>query len=98
MSADGTWKVTIESPMGPMASTLILRSTDGVLSGTQSDQGGTQTISEGKIDGNNVVWANNVSSPIAMKLEFSGVVDGSQMSGKVQAGFFGSFPFTGVKE
>jgi hypothetical protein len=98
MSIDGTWKVTIESPMGPMASTLILASADGAVTGTQSGQDETQTISEGKIEGNNIFWANNVSKPIAMKIEFSGVVDGSQMSGKAKAGFFGSFPFTGVKE
>lgn len=98
MSLDGTWKITVQSPMGPQVSTLTLASADGALTGTQSGQGETQTIFEGRIDGDKIFWAENVTSPMAMKLEFSGVVDGSQMKGNVNTGFFGSYPFTGIKE
>ncbi len=98
MSVDGTWKVTVESPMGPQVSTLTLASAEGALTGTQSGQGETPAISEGKIDGNNISWATNVTNPMALKLEYSGVFDGSNINGKVAIGFFGSFPFAAVKE
>jgi hypothetical protein len=32
-----------------------------------------------------------------MKLTFSGTVSGNQISGKLKAGFMGSFPFTGKR-
>ena len=98
MSVEGKWKVTIKSPTGPMATELMLAQVDGALTGTQSGQGMTSQISEAKLDGNKLSWINHVTKPMKMKLEFSGVIDGGQMSGKVKAGFVGSFSFTGVKE
>jgi len=98
MSVEGKWKVTIKSPTGPMATELMLAQVDGALTGTQSGQGMSSPISEAKLDGDKLSWVNHVAKPMKMKLEFSGVVDGSKISGKVKAGFVGSFPFTGVKE
>jgi len=77
---------------------LELAQVDGVLTGTQSGQGQSSPISEAKFEGNKLFWVNHVTKPMKMKLEFSGVIDGSQLTGKVKAGFVGSFPFTGVKE
>ena len=98
MSVEGNWKITVKSPVGPQVSTVVLHSSDGVLTGTQSGQGATSEISEGKVDGNTVYWVNHVTAPMKMKLEFTGTVDGDQISGKVKAGMMGSFSFTGVKE
>jgi len=99
MSVEGRWKVTIKSPTGPMATELVLAQVDGTLTGTQSGQGMSSPISEAKLDGDKLSWVNHVTKPMKMKLEFSGVVEGGQkISGKVKAGFVGSFPFTGVKE
>ena len=36
MSVDGTWKITVQSPMGPPASTVELVSDGSALTGTQS--------------------------------------------------------------
>ena len=43
-------------------------------------------------------WINHVVKPMKMKVEFTATVDGDAMSGKVKAGFMGSFPFTGVRD
>jgi len=98
MSAvDGTWKVTVRGPTGAEVTTLKLETVDGVLTGTQTGQGKTSEISEAKVDGNNVYWVNHVTMPLKMKVEFSGVVEENAISGKVKAGFAGSFPFSGVR-
>jgi cytochrome P450 len=97
-SVDGTWKITIQSPVGPQSTVLTLASEGGVLTGTQSGQGETQAISDGKVDGNALSWVNHVTKPIKMKVQFACVIEGNQMNGKAKAGFMGSFPFTGVKE
>jgi hypothetical protein len=41
---------------------------------------------------------NHTTKPMKLKVEFAGVVDGTQMSGKVKTGLMGSFPFTGAKQ
>jgi hypothetical protein len=33
-----------------------------------------------------------------MKVEFTGTINGTEMTGKCKAGFMGSFPFTGTKQ
>jgi hypothetical protein len=98
MSIEGTWKITIKGPTGPMATILVLSTTDGNLTGTQSGQGETSTITDAKFDGKNVSWVNHTTKPMKLKVEFAGVVDGTQMSGKVKTGLMGSFPFTGAKQ
>ena len=84
--------------MGPQNTVLTLASEGGVLTGTQSGQGETQAITDCKLEGNNLSWVNHVTKPIKMKVQFACVIEGNQMSGKVNTGFMGSFPFTGVKE
>ncbi len=95
MSVDGTWNVTVNSPMGPQLSTLTIKAEGGALTGSQSAQGNTQPIANGKVDGDTVTWSNSITTPFPMNLEFTGKVEGDKISGSVKAGAFGSFPFSG---
>ena len=97
MSVDGNWTVTVKSPMGAQASTLTLSAEGGALTGTQSAQGNSQPIVNGKVDGDNVTWSNSITTPFPMTLEFSGTVAGDTLNGSVKAGSFGNFPFTGKR-
>ena len=94
MSIAGKYDIVVQSPMGPQPSVLEINA-DG--SGTQSAQGRSQPIANGKIDGNNVSWSNSITTPFPMTLEFAGTVDGDKISGNVKAGSFGSFPFSGKR-
>lgn len=95
MSVEGTWNVTVNSPMGAQPSTLTLKLEGGALTGTQSAQGNTQAIANGKLDGDTVTWSNSITTPFPMTLEFTGKLAGDTLNGSVKAGSFGSFPFTG---
>jgi hypothetical protein len=97
MAIDGKWEITINSPMGAQKATLDLKNEGGALSGTQTAMQGTQPLTNGKIDGNNLTWSAAITSPMPMTLEFSGTVDGDKLSGSVKAGAFGSFPFSGSR-
>jgi hypothetical protein len=97
MSVDGTWNVTVNSPMGAQPSTLTLMSEGGALTGSQTAQGATQPIANGKIDGDTVTWSNSITTPFPMTLEFTGKLDGDTLNGSVKAGAFGAFPFTGSR-
>jgi hypothetical protein len=103
MAVDGTWKVTIKGPMGPMQTTLIIKSEGGAFAGTQSGQGQSTQVTDGKVEGEgasqgqSISWSNQITTPMKMRLEYAGVLAGNEMSGKVKAGFMGTFPFTGVR-
>jgi|ERR1700677_3132893 len=95
MAIDGKWEITINSPMGAQKATLDVKAEGSTLTGTQTAMQGTQPLTNGKVDGNNLSWSAAITSPMPMTLEFSGSVDGDKLSGSVKAGAFGSFPFSG---
>ncbi|MBV8979228.1 MAG: hypothetical protein JO261_07135 [Alphaproteobacteria bacterium] len=97
MAVDGKYNIVVKSPMGDQPSTVELKSSGASLTGTQSAQGRSQDITDGKVDGNAVSWKNSITTPFPMTLEFSGTVDGNSLNGSVKAGSFGSFPFTGTR-
>ena len=97
MSADGSWDCTINSPMGAQKATLTLV-TDGVnLSGTMAGDQGTQEFSGGTVDGDNLVWEVQMTSPMPMTLEISATVNGDEISGNVKLGAFGNATFEGSR-
>lgn len=97
MSADGTWNTTMNTPMGAQQGTLTLTSSGGALTGKLSGPQGEIQLQDGKVDGNNVSWKANITSPMALTLEFSATVDGDKMSGNVKLGAFGNASFTGTR-
>ena len=97
MAIDGKWEITINSPMGAQKAQLDVKADGATLTGTQTAQGNTQALANGKVDGSKLSWSANITNPMPMTLEFSGAVDGEKISGSVKAGAFGSFPFSGAK-
>ena len=97
MAIDGKWEITINSPMGAQKATLDIKAEGSTLTGTQTAMQGTQPLTNGKVDGNNLSWSAAITSPMPMTLDFAGTVDGDKLSGSVKAGAFGSFPFSGSR-
>ena len=96
-SIDGEWTVTVKGPTGAMDSSLVVETVGGVLKGSQTGEGTTTEIDEITYENGEVFWVNKITKPMKMKLQFKGTVEGNTMSGKVKAGFMGSFPFTAIK-
>ena len=97
MSADGSWKCTINSPMGAQEATLTLVTDGGSLSGSMAGAQGTQEFSGGTVDGGNLEWEVQMTSPMPMTLEISATVDGDAISGNVKLGAFGDASFEGTR-
>jgi hypothetical protein len=98
MSIDGTWNLTLDTPIGKQETTLEAKTAGGALTGTQSGaDSGSQPIEDGAVDGDAASWSVAITSPMAMTLEFKGTVDGDTMSGTVKLGMFGEAQFTGVR-
>ncbi len=97
MSADGTWDVTITSPMGPQKGTLELTSDGDTLTGKLGGPQGELEIRDGAVNGNSVRWKADVTTPMAITLEFDGTLDGDNLSGNVKFGAFGNGSFSGTR-
>lgn len=97
MSVDGTWTITMETPMGARKATLTLASAGGALNGTLSGEAGSTAIYDGTVSGNAVAWKTDISQPMELTLEFSATVTGDALSGSVKLGMFGNAPLSGVR-
>jgi hypothetical protein len=97
MSADGTWNLTLETPMGERRSVLTLSTAGGTLTGQQEAEGNTTDIAEGTVSGNNVSWKVSITNPMPLTLTFNGTVEGNALTGSADTGMFGSFPFQGTR-
>ena len=99
MSIDGTWKVTMTTPMGAQDLTMKLASNGGALTGTVEGPQGNREISDGTVDGDTAAWKLEVSGPMGeMTLETKATVDGDAIKGEVQLGTFGTASFEGTRE
>ncbi len=98
MSADGTWKVAMKTPIGERKGTLTMQNVGGSLSGKMTnDEGNSTDIFDGKASGNAVSFKAAIKTPMPLTLEFVGSVDGDKISGTVNAAGVGSWPFSGTR-
>ena len=97
MAADGTWNLTMQTPMGERRSTVTLSTAGGALTGTQEAEGNTTDIAAGTVSGDSVSWQVSITNPMPLTLTFNGTVDGNSLNGSADTGMFGSFPFEGTR-
>ena len=97
MAVDGTYHITINTPMGPQKATLVLETKDGTLSGSMDSAMGLATFTGGTVNGNEATWESELKTPIGMmKFENKAVVDGDKISGMAKAPM-GSLKFEGTR-
>ena len=97
MSADGNWNTTMNTPMGAQNGTMTLSTDGGTLTGKLVSPQGEIELTDGTVDGDTLTWKADITSPMAMTLEFTATVDGDSMSGNVKLGAFGDATFTGTR-
>jgi hypothetical protein len=96
MSADGNWKITINTPMGAQEVNASIQTSGDTFTGKTEGRMGSQEIT-GKVNGNTLTWSANITQPMPMTLEFEATVDGDSMKGNVKLGAFGNAPLSGVR-
>jgi len=96
MSADGAWKITINTPMGAQEVTANITTSGDTFTGKTEGRLGSQDIT-GKVAGDTLTWSANITQPMPMTLEFEAKVDGDKMTGNVKLGAFGNAPLSGER-
>lgn len=98
MALDGTWNVTMVTPMGERSGTLELATDGDTLSGKWTGPQGTQAFDKGSVDGASFSWTSEVSGPAgAMEIQWEGQEDGDAIAGTLQFGNFGGGDFRGTR-
>jgi hypothetical protein len=97
MAVDGTWNLTMSTPMGERNARLSLKRSGGTLTGTQGADGNSTEIFDGTVNGDDVAWKISITDPMPLTLDFTGKVAGDSISGEMGIGPMGSFPFTGTR-
>ncbi len=87
----------MNTPMGAQNGTMTLSTDGGTLTGTLVSPQGEIELTDGTVDGDTLTWKADITSPMAMTLEFTATVDGDSMSGNVKLGAFGDATFTGTR-
>jgi len=98
-SPDGTWRLTLNTPIGKQEMTLVLAANGSALTGTASDDEGTlqADVTDGSADGAALRWKVAVTKPMPITLSFDATYDETAMTGTVKLGMFGTHPMTGTR-
>jgi hypothetical protein len=97
MAVDGHWTLNANTPMGELTQIVSFKSAGGRLTGTVSAAGTSAQIVDGSVNGNHFAGKASITHPLPLTVSFTGTVSGNNISGEIQAGHFGSFPFTGTR-
>ncbi len=98
MAIDGTWNISMNTPMGTRNMTLTLDTASGGLAGRVESEQGSTAITNASADGDSAKWDVEMSGPMgALTLSYAGQVEGDSMKGTVQFGSFGSGDFSGTR-
>jgi hypothetical protein len=98
MAVDGTYNITMNTPMGARPATLTLATDGPALSGAFSSERGEQKLDSGEVSGDDVKFSMMFAGAMGdMKLDFAGKVDGDSIGGSVQFGAFGSGTWEGKR-
>ncbi|MER6306860.1 hypothetical protein ACWCXK_32395 [Streptomyces sp. NPDC001739] len=97
MSLEGTWNLSVSTPIGKMKAVVELREQDGVLTGVAHGAGEEVPLNDVALDGDRLTWKQAVTKPMRLNLAFDVTVDGDTLRGTSKAGRLPSSKVTGER-
>lgn len=96
MTAEGTWILTINTPVGKQHPVVEITSADDGLHGISRDPADNSEtpLDDLALDGITLTWKQQVTKPMKMKAKFTMTVSGDTMDGTVKAGMMPSAKVT----
>jgi len=93
MAADGTWTIRFNTRRGEQQAELVFSTAGNVLTGTFDGS----AIDDGQVDGNDVSFKAELTSPFKMNIKCTASIDGDTTTGKAKA-LMMSVAFTGTRK
>ncbi|MGW9212130.1 hypothetical protein ACWGR4_34825 [Embleya sp. NPDC055664] len=97
MSVDGTWDLSISTPIGKIAAVIELREHTGRLTGVAHGAGEEVPLSDIALDGDRLTWKQAVTKPMRLNLAFDVTVDAATLRGTSKAGRLPASKVTGTR-
>ncbi|WP_165422813.1 carboxymuconolactone decarboxylase family protein [Ktedonosporobacter rubrisoli] len=96
---DGTWQLKFYHPAATQELRLVLALSEGELSGSLTNEAVeiTVPVSEGKIQGQQVIFTTVMTKPYPITITWDGTIDGDYLVGTAKLHGAGSFPFDGTR-
>lgn len=95
MSAEGTWDLSISTPIGTIRAVAVFRYENGVLVGTARGAGEEIALDDVLLDDGRLTWKQAVTQPMRLNLAFATTLDGDTLTGTSRAGRLPASKVTG---
>lgn len=95
MSVEGTWDLSISTPIGTIKAVVELLRQDGVLTGAAHGAGEEVPLSDVALEGDRLTWKQAVTKPLRLNLAFAVTVTGDTLTGTAKAGRLPASKVTG---
>ena len=90
MAVDGTWNITLKTMIGERKAIVVLKTEGASLVAKE------RLLYDGAVDGDDVSWKTDITSPVSLTLAFKGKVSGDTIAGTATTAL-GKWPFTGMR-
>ncbi len=97
MSFDGTWDLTVNSPMGAKAFRIAVTTGDGTVAGTVSADGQSTPLVDARLEEGHLRGSLRLPRPMNIMLDLDLTCDGDSLSGQAKAGHMVLPGITGVR-
>ncbi|WP_030674364.1 hypothetical protein [Streptomyces rimosus] len=97
MTVEGTWDLSMSTPIGKIKAVAEFRREDGLLVGTARGAGEEVPLSHVVFDGDRLTWKQSITKPIRLNLAFAVTVDGDTLTGTSKAGRLPASKVTGER-
>ncbi|MFE1029264.1 hypothetical protein ACFW5I_32720 [Streptomyces sp. NPDC058818] len=94
MLVEGTWNLSISTPIGKIRAAVELREQDGILTGVARGVGEEAPLGDLTLDGDRLTWKQAITNPMRLNLAF----DGHTLQGTSKAGRLPSSKVTGERQ
>ena len=86
MSFEGTWDVTVNSPMGAKVFRIAVQTAGGTVAGTVSLDGETAPLIDPRLAGGHLCWSVKMPRPMNVLLEVDLELAGEELAGSARTG------------
>jgi hypothetical protein len=95
MALDGTYEISMTTPIGNQAGKLVFETNGGVLTGNSEVMGSVSPLKDGTVDGDSFEFKVDANTPMgALEITLKGKVEGDTLTGEAITPF-GPTPLTG---
>jgi hypothetical protein len=95
MTIEGTWDLTIATPIGRIKPVIDLRYDGEQFTGVAHGTGEQVSLHDIVVDGNHLSWTQSVTKPLRLNLAFTVAIDGDMLTGASKAGRLPAAKVTG---